>query len=155
MGTRCGCLDPGVILYWLQECQYSAAEITDILYRKSGLLGVSGISSDMRTLLASPQPTAQLAIDMFVQRISQQMGLLAAELQGLDAIVFTAGIGERAVSIRAAVIERLQWLGFSLDAAANTQNALLISTPQSKIKAYVIPTNEEYMLATYAMSAII
>lgn len=154
MGTRCGTLDPGVILYWLQECQYSAAQISEILYKKSGLLGISDISADMRVLLASTESSAKQAVELFIQRLVQQIGLLMVELQGLDALIFTAGIGEHSAPIRAAVIERLQWLGFALDKDANTQNAFLITAASSTIPVYVIPTNEEAMLAAYAMQIL-
>lgn len=154
MGTRSGCLDPGVILYWLQEKQFTATQIADLIYKQSGLLGVSKISNDMRALLASSDHHATLAIDMFVQRINQQMGLLIAELQGLDALVFTAGIGEHAASIRAMITQNMQWLGMEIDHTANANDEMLISTSSSKIKTYVIPTNEEYMLAFYATTKL-
>ena len=133
MGTRCGAIDPGVLLYWMGEKKLSAGEITKILYYESGLLGLSGISNDMRILLENKSSDAQLAIDIFVQRVNQYIGLLAAELGGLDALVFTAGIGENAPAIRDAICARSQWIGVG-----------------TRIPVYVIPTNEEYMLAYYA-----
>src|SRR5262249_50371237 len=120
MGTRSGSLDPGVILYLMQELKMDAGAIESLLYRESGLLGVSGVSSDMRELLESSDPQAKVAIDLFVYRISRELGSLAAALGGLDAIVFTAGIGERAAAIRDEVCRQAAWLGVELDQAANT-----------------------------------
>lgn len=149
MGTRSGSLDPGVILYLMQELKMDAAAIESLLYRESGLLGVSGISSDMRELLESNEPRAKLAIDLFVYRISRELGSLAAALGGLDAIVFTAGIGERAVAIREAVCRQAEWLGVVLDTAANAAGDPRISAASSRVAVWAIPTNEELMIARH------
>jgi acetate kinase len=154
MGTRCGTIDPGVILYLIDELGMDARAIEKLIYQRSGLLGVSGISSDMRTLLASDAPRAKLAVDLFVYRIGRELGSLAAALGGLDAIVFTAGIGEKAAPIRERACAAATWLGVELDAPANAANGPLISTPQSKVAAWVIPTNEELMIARHTFAAI-
>jgi acetate kinase len=154
MGTRCGAIDPGVILYLIDELGMDARAIEKLIYQQSGLLGVSGISSDMRTLLASSEPRAKLAVDLFVYRIARELGSLAAALGGLDAIVFTAGIGEKAAVIRERVCAAAAWLGVTLDASANAANGPLISTPQSTAAAWVIPTNEELMIARHTLAAI-
>lgn len=154
MGTRCGAIDPGVILYLIDELRMDARAIEKLIYQQSGLLGVSGISSDMRTLLASDEPRARLAVDLFVYRIARELGSLAAALGGLDAIVFTAGIGEKAAVIRERVCAAAAWLGVALDASANSANGPRISTPQSKAAAWVIPTNEELMIARHTFAAI-
>jgi acetate kinase len=147
MGTRCGALDPGVILYLLDERGMDARSIESLLYNQSGLLGVSGISSDMRTLLASSDPRAKLAIDLYVYRIRRELGSLAAALDGLDAIVFTAGIGENSPVIRERVCRDAAWLGVELDSTANKRGGPSISRPGSRVSARVIPTNEELMIA--------
>ncbi|HQR53613.1 MAG TPA: acetate/propionate family kinase [Burkholderiales bacterium] len=150
MGTRTGNLDPGVVLYCMQELKMDAAAIESLLYKQSGLLGVSGVSSDMRELVESSEPKAKLAIDLFVYRIGRELGSLAAALGGLDAIVFTAGIGEHAAPIREAVCRQAAWLGLELDAGANAgSGARCISTPASRVAAWVIPTNEELMIARH------
>jgi len=149
MGTRSGNLDPGVVLYLMQELGMDAPAIERLLYRESGLLGVSGISSDMRELLESADPRAQTAIDLFVYRISREIGSLAAALGGLDAIVFTAGIGERAAAIREAVCRQAQWLGVEVDVAANATDGPRISAASSGVSAWVVPTNEELMIARH------
>lgn len=150
MGTRSGSLDPGVVLYCMQELGMDAGAIESLLYKESGLLGVSGISSDMRELLASTEPKAKLAIDLFVYRIGRELGSLAAALGGLDAIVFTAGIGEHAAPIREAVCRRAAWLGVDLDATANAaQGPRRISSAASRSAAWVIPTDEELMIARH------
>ena len=154
MGTRCGALDPGVVLYLLQELKMDVPAIEALLYRESGLLGVSGVASDMRQLLASPEPGARLAVEMFVYRIGRELGSLAAALGGLDAIVFTAGIGERAAPIREAVCRQAAWLGLEFDPAANDGAGPRISTPASKVAAYVIPTNEEAMIARHTLDIV-
>jgi acetate kinase len=154
MGTRTGQLDPGVILYLLQAKGYGAGEIERFLYHEGGLKGLSGVSNDMRDLLASDAPGAKLAIDCFVYRIAREAGALAAAMGGIDGIVFTAGIGERSPEIRGAVLERLRWLGFELDQAANARHGPLITTAASPRKAYVIPTDEELMIARHTLALI-
>ncbi len=154
MGTRSGNLDPGVILYLMQALGMDGRAIESLLYNESGLLGVSGVSSDMRQLLDSPDPRAKLAIDLFVYRIGRELGSLAAALGGLDAIVFTAGIGERAVAIREAVCRQAAWLGVEIDAAANARHGPRISTAPSRTAAWVIPTNEELMIARHTRALI-
>jgi acetate kinase len=152
MATRCGRLDPGVLLY-LSAQGHSFADIEDILYHRSGLLGVSGISGDVRVLLGSSDPHAKEAIDLFTYHIACETGALATALGGLDGFVFTAGIGEHAAAIRAAVCNRLAWLGVRLDAAANAANAALISTPDSSVEVRVIATNEEAMIARHTQTS--
>lgn len=147
MGTRCGNLDPGVVLYLMQSLGMDAEAIEALLYRESGLLGVSGVSSDMRTLLQSDAPSARFAVDLFTYRAGREIGSLAAALGGLDAIVFTAGIGEHADPVRAAICRHAAWLGVELDDTANRAHAQRISTAQSRCAAYVIPTDEELMIA--------
>ena len=147
MGTRCGNLDPGAVLYLLQEKGMDAKQIEDVLYRRSGLLGLSGISNDMRDLEHNPDPRAAQAIDYFVYRITRELGALAAAIGGIDALVFTAGIGENSAMIRARVCRAAAWLGIELDEAANSQRAQRISTDSSKVAVYVIPTDEEKMIA--------
>jgi acetate kinase len=149
MGTRSGALDPGVILYLIDELKMGTREIERLLYKQSGLLGVSGISSDMRTLEASADPRARLAIDLFIYRIGREIGSLAAALGGLDAIVFTAGIGEHSASVRRSVCRAAAWLGLALDEAANDAGASRISAPDSKVSAWVVPTDEELMIARH------
>jgi acetate kinase len=153
MATRCGSLDPGVILY-LGRQGYSFADIEDMLYRRSGLLGVSGISGDVRVLLASDAPHARDAIELFTYRIACEAGALVSALGGLDGLVFTAGIGEHAAPIRAAVCARLAWLGLRLDDAANAAGAACISTPESKVQVRVIATDEEAMIARHTQTMI-
>jgi acetate kinase len=154
MGTRCGAVDPGVILYLMDERKMDARGIERLLYSESGLLGMSGISSDMRTLLTSSDPSARLAIDVFVYRIGRELGSLAAALGGLDAIVFTAGIGENAPTIRERVCHEAAWLGVELAAAANAQGDPRISTAGSRVSAWVIPTNEELMIARHTLRVL-
>jgi acetate kinase len=154
MGTRSGSLDPGVILYLMQEMKMDAGAIEALLYRESGLLGVSGVSSDMRELLESCNPHAKVAIDLFVYRISRELGSLAAALGGLDAIVFTAGIGERATAIREAVCRQAAWLGVDLDQAANAAHDPCISAASSRVTVWVIPTNEELMIARHCRALV-
>ena len=149
MGTRCGNLDPGVVLYLIDELKMDARAVEKLIYQQSGLLGMSGISSDMRTLEASDAPEAKAAIDVFVYRIGRELGSLAAALGGLDAIVFTGGIGENSRSLRARVCRDAAWLGVELDAAANDANGPRISTAGSRISAWAIPTNEELMIARH------
>jgi acetate kinase len=149
MGTRCGNLDPAVILYLIQEKGMTPQAVSDLLYHSSGLLGVSGISDDMRTLLASDDPLAANAVALFVYRFSRELGSLAASLGGLDALVFTAGIGEHAPEIRRLACQQASWLGIELDDAANASGATRISAPGSRTSAWVIPTNEELMIARH------
>jgi acetate kinase len=152
MGTRPGQIDPGVILYLIAQKGMSAKDVEDLLYRQSGLKGLSGISNDMRELEASASPAAALAIDYFVYRIALNAGMLTAALNGLDAFIFTAGIGENSASIRARVAEKLAWLGVDFAAAANKSGGPLISKPHSKVSAYVIGTDEELMIARHTVS---
>jgi acetate kinase len=154
MGTRSGSLDPGVILYLMQELGMDGRAIEALLYNESGLLGVSGVSSDMRELLASADAQAKFAIELFVYRIGRELGSLAAALGGLDAIVFTAGIGERAVVIREAVCRQSAWLGVELDPVANARHGPRISIPASRAAAWVIPTKEELMIARHTLALI-
>ena len=149
MGTRSGNLDPGVVLYLMDELKMDARAIEKLLYQQSGLLGVSGVSSDMRTLLASEEPRAQFAVELFVYRIGRELGSLAAALGGIDALVFTAGIGEHAAPIRERVCQAAAWLGVELDPTANAANGPRLSTAASRIAAWVIPTNEELMIARH------
>lgn len=149
MGTRPGNLDPGAILYLLEERGLSVQEISTILYKKSGLLGVSGISSDMRELLDSDEPEADEAIDIFLYRINRELGSLTAALGGLDALVFTAGVGENSAPIRARICRDASWLGLKLDRDANNRGKTRISTDDSKVSAWVIPTDEELMVALH------
>jgi acetate kinase len=149
MGTRCGNLDPGVVLYMIDELGMDARGVEKVIYQQSGLLGVSGISSDMRTLLASDSPDAKAAIDLYVYRIGRELGSLAAALGGLDAIVFTAGIGENSAALRERVCRDAAWLGVDLDTKANAGGSARISAPASRTAAWVIPTNEELMIARH------
>ena len=151
MATRCGELDPGVILYLARQGK-SVAEIEDILYRQSGLLGVSGISGDMRVLIASSDPRAREAIELFTYRVATEIGGFVSALGGLDGIVFTAGIGERASTIRAGICNRLAWLGVRLDPSANDANADRISSPDSKVEVHVIATDEEATIARHTQA---
>ena len=147
MGTRCGNIDPGVVLYLMDELGMDARAIEKLIYQQSGLLGVSGISSDMRTLEASADPAAKAAIDLFIYRIRRELGSLAAALGGLDAIVFTAGIGEHSRALRARVCADAAWLGVDLDPVANDANGPRLSTAASRVAAWVVPTDEELMIA--------
>ena len=153
MGSRCGALDPGVILYLLQHKGMSADAVSDLLYNRSGLLGVSGISGDMRTLLARDDENAKAAIDLFVYRISRELGSLVAALGGLDALIFTGGIGEHATDIRRRICDGAAWLGLELDDKANTRGGPCISS--SKLSAWVIPTDEDRMIARHTCSLVI
>jgi len=149
MGTRPGAIDPGVVLYLFQGLGLSGREVETILYKKSGLLGISGISNDMRDLLASDEPSARLAVDYFVYRAAREIGGLAAVLGGLDAIVFTAGIGEHSAEIRRRICEASAWLGVTVDQKANAAHATRVSTPDSRVSVWRIPTNEELMIARH------
>jgi acetate kinase len=154
MGTRPGALDPGVMLYLLQELGMDAAAIERLLYKESGLLGVSGISNDMRDLLASDDPRAHEAVELFCYHIAKQMGALAAVLEGLDAVVFTAGIGENAWQIRERVCRRAEWLGIRVDDAANRAGGPRITLADSAVSAWVIPTDEEMMIASHTRALL-
>ncbi|OOG38581.1 acetate/propionate family kinase [Rhodanobacter sp. C05] len=149
MGTRCGNLDPGAVLYLQQAHGLSATDVEHMLYHDSGLLGVSGISSDMRMLLTSDDACAREAIDLFVFRIARETGALISTLGGIDALVFSAGIGEHAAPIRAAVCARLGWLGIECDAEANSRHAAQISTSNSRVPVFIVPTDEEAMIASH------
>jgi acetate kinase len=154
MGTRPGTLDPGVVLHLFQGLKLSAKEVETLLYKKSGLLGISGISSDMRDLLGRTEPDARLAVDYFVYRAAKEIGALAAVLGGVDALVFTAGIGENSPEIRQRICEASAWLGVALDTQANARKGPRISTPQSKVSVWVIPTNEELMIARHTANLL-
>ncbi len=154
MGTRCGTIDPGVIPYLMDHQGMDTRAIERLIYSQSGLLGVSGVSSDMRILLESDAPRARLAIDLYVYRITRELGSLAAALGGLDAIVFTAGIGENAPPIRERVLEQARWLGVQLDQTANAAGGPRISTSDSAVSAWVLPTNEELMIAHHTQALL-
>lgn len=154
MGTRTGSLDPGVILYLLQHERMDVPSVERLIYQRSGLLGVSGLSGDMRTLLASDRPEAREAVDLFVYRIGRELGSLTAALGGLDALVFTGGIGENAAEIRAGVCKDARWIGIALDEAANVAGGPLISRRDSKVSAWVIPTDENLMIARHTRSLL-
>lgn len=151
MGTRCGALDPGVLLYAIQERGFTTHEVSDILYNRSGLLGVSGLSSDMRDLLASADPHAKEAISLFVYRAVRELGALVAVLGGLDALVFTGGIGEHAHEIRAMICDKLRWLGVGLDAQANRRHATVIGAISNRAGVFAVPTDEEQVIARHTL----
>jgi acetate kinase len=154
MGTRPGSLDPGVVLHLIQGLKLSVKDVETLLYKKSGLLGISGISNDMRDLLVRSEPDARLAVDYFVYRATKEIGALTAVLGGLDALVFTAGIGENSPEIRKRICEASAWLGIELDHSANTERHSTISNSRSKIPVFVIPTNEELMIARHTGSLL-
>jgi acetate kinase len=154
MGTRCGTLDPGVMLYLMDECGMNTRDLEKLIYKESGLLGVSGISSDMRTLLESTSPHAAEAVELFVYRITRELGSLAAALGGLDALVFTGGIGENAATIRERVCRAAHWLGLEFDEKANVGGGPRISREGSRVRAWVIPTDEELMIALHTRQAL-
>ncbi|WNV07770.1 acetate/propionate family kinase [Tardiphaga sp. 709] len=154
MGTRAGQLDPGVVLYLIAEKGMSVSKVQDFLYRDCGLKGLSGVSNDMRELQTSGDPRAAFAVDYFVYRVGLHAGMLVAALQGLDAFVFTAGIGENSATIRARIAERLTWLGVTLDASANAANASKISGADSRVPVFVIPTDEELMIAQHTLTLL-
>ncbi|MEN9481431.1 MAG: hypothetical protein RLZZ298_2826 [Pseudomonadota bacterium] len=154
MGTRCGNLDPGVILHLMETKNLSVKDMTRMLYKESGLLGVSGISQDMRTLLSSDKPEAQEAVDLFCYRIARELGSLAAAAGGLDAVVFTGGIGEHAAEVRRRVCLQSEWLGIRLNPEANARHDLHISAGNSSVDVLVIPTNEEWMMAHHAQTLL-
>lgn len=149
MGTRPGAIDPGVVLYLFQQLKMSVKEVEDILYKKSGLLGISGISNDMRDLLGKNEPEARLAVDYFIYRVAKEIGALTSVLGGIDGLVFTAGIGENSAEIRQRIGESCSWLGVELDAKTNASKDSRISTSTSKVSTWVIPTNEELMIARH------
>jgi len=149
MGTRCGAIDPGVLLYLMDERGMDARAIEKLIYQQSGLLGVSGLSSDMRTLLASDEPRARIAVDLYLYRIRRELGSLVAALGGLDALVFTAGIGENSAAIRARVLADAAWLGVKPNARANAKGGPRVSAARSRVSAWAIPTNEELMIARH------
>ena len=154
MGTRSGALDPGVILYLMEQRGMDARDIERLLYNQSGLLGVSGVSSDMRTLLASGDPRAKLAVDLYCYRIGRELGSLCAALGGLDAMVFTAGIGENSAAIRERVCRDAEWLGVELDAGANARGGPRIGSARARVAAWTFPTNEELMIARHTRRVI-
>jgi acetate kinase len=154
MGTRPGALDPGVVLHLFQGLKFSPKEVETLLYKKCGLVGISGISNDMRDLLGRDEPEAKLAVDYFVYQAAKQIGALTAVLGGIDALVFTAGIGENSAEIRKRICEASAWLGVELDAGANAAKGPRISTPQSKVSVWVIPTNEELMIARHTAALL-
>jgi acetate kinase len=154
MGTRPGQIDPGVLLYLVAEKGMSAAAVQDLLYRECGLKGLSGVSNDVRELEASASPSAALALDYFVYRVGLSAGMLAAALGGLDAFVFTAGIGENSVSMRARIAERIAWLGTEIEPFANAARQLRISTARSRVAVYVVPTDEELMIAKHTLAVL-
>ena len=154
MGTRSGSLDPGVLLYMIERHGMGARDLTNLLYKQSGLLGLSGISNDMRELLASADPNAKLAVDYFTYRIARELGSLAAALGGLDALVFTGGIGEHAAAVREQVCALSAWLGIELDAAANAEHRSRISAPASRVTVWVLPTNEELVIARHTRKLV-
>jgi acetate kinase len=154
MGTRPGQIDAGVVLYLLTEKGMSPAVLQDLLYRDSGLKGLSGISNDMRDLESNSDPKAALAVDYFVYRVGLNAGMLAAALGGLDAFVFTAGIGENSATVRARIAEKLAWLGVEFDAEANTAQKSLLSRPESRVALYVVPTDEELMIARHTLALL-
>ncbi len=149
MGTRCGTIDPGVLFYLMHERGMTSIAVEELLYRQSGLLGVSGISNDMRTLLESKDPRAADAVSQFVYRAVLEIGALTAALEGLDALVFTGGIGEHAVAIRSKICEKLGWLGITLDSTANSHSSQQISRNDSAVVVCVIPTDEEAVIAAH------
>ncbi len=154
MGTRCGNLDPGVVLHLMETKGWSVKDMTRILYKESGLLGISGISQDMRTLLASDKPEAREAVELFCYRIAREIGSLAAAAGGVDAIVFTGGIGEHAAEVRRRVCQQSEWLGVHLNPEANSRHETVISSAQSQVDVLVIPTNEEWMMAHHAQALL-
>jgi acetate kinase len=154
MGTRSGSLDPGVLLYLMDELKMDVRAIEKLIYQQSGLLGVSGVSSDMRTLLASDDPRAAFAVELFCYRIHRELGSLVAALGGIDALVFTGGIGEHAAPVRARVLQLAAWLGIEADAAANATQGPRLTTPGSRTRAWVIPTDEELMIARHTRALI-
>ena len=154
MGTRCGELDPAVVLHLMREDGLDIAGVEALLYRRSGMLGLSGLSSDFRDLLASDDPRARFAIEVFAYRVTRGIGSLAAALGGLDGLVFTAGVGENAAPIRAAVCEASRWLGIVLDAEANVAKARTISHTDSRVAVHILPTDENLMIARHTRAVL-
>jgi acetate kinase len=154
MGTRCGSIDPGVLLYLLQTKNMTVEQLSTLLYKQSGLAGVSGISGDIRELTASGKPAARLAIELFCYRAVRELGALCAQLQGCRAIVFTAGIGEHSALVRSMMCRELRWLGVELDTHANDNHATIISQPNSRVLVAVIPTDEEHIIARHTLSLL-
>lgn len=154
MGTRCGAIDPGVVLHLQTQRGMTADDVEALLYQRSGLLGVSGLSSDMRTLSASDRPEAQEAIDLFTWRAAREVGALGSSLGGVDGVVFTAGIGENHADVRARICRRLAWLGVRLCETANARGDAVISLPDSQVKLWIIPTDEERMIAQHTLSTL-
>lgn len=154
MGTRCGQVDPGVLLYLMDQCGMQVSEVIDMLYRRSGLLGLSGLSNDMRELEASDSPQAAKAIDYFVFRCQREVGAMAAAMGGIDALVFCGGIGENSRLVRARICERLAWMGIEIDHASNAANAPVVSSDFARTTVLVVPTNEELVMARAACSTI-
>ena len=154
MGTRPGQIDPGVVLYLIEEKRMTAAQVQNLLYRECGLKGLSGISNDVRELETSPDPRARFALDYFAYRVGLHAGLLAAALGGLDAFVFTAGIGENSPGMRARIVEKLAWLGAVLDPQANAAGSTSIAAAGSRIGLYVVPTDEELMIARHTLALL-
>jgi acetate kinase len=154
MGTRCGELDAGVVLHLIQQKHMQPDALVDLLYRRSGLLGLSGVSSDFRELLASDQPRARFAVEVFCYRVARHIASLAAALGGIDAVVFTAGVGENAAPVRGAICRACAWLGLELDEAANREHCERISAPNSRVGAYVIRTDENLMIARHARALV-
>jgi len=154
MGTRPGAVDPGVLLYLVGQRNMTSAALEQLLYRESGLLALSGVSNDMRQLLASREPRARLAVDYFVHHVARAIGALTAVLGGLDALVFTAGIGENSPEIRARIVQACAWLGITLDVDANQSGGVCISGEGSAVYAWVVPTDEELMIARHAHAVV-
>jgi len=154
MGTRCGELDAGVVLYLIQQKGMSPEDLVDLLYKRSGMLGLSGISSDFRELLDSDNPRARFAVELFCNRVARHIASLAAALGGLDGLVFTAGVGENAAPVRSAICQACAWLGLELDEAANREHKVRISTSKSRVAAYVIKTDENLMIARHARALV-
>jgi acetate kinase len=154
MGTRCGALDPGVLLYLTRQDRLSVEDLEDLLYKRSGLLGISGVSNDMRALQQSDDPRARDAIDYFVYRIAHDLGALTASLGGLDALIFTAGVGENDAALRARVCRDAAWLGIEIDSEANERRELKISPGDTTPSVWVIPTDEERMIAMHTIRLV-
>jgi len=154
MGTRTGSIDPGVILYLMREKDMGLEELEDLLYRQSGLLGVSGISNDMKVLQESSDPNAHKAVELFCFRVAKEVAALASSMGGMDALVFTAGIGENSPEIRAMIAERLEWLGVKVDSEANNNRQYYIAATDSRVPVFVVPTNEEMMIAKHTINVL-